>query len=114
MTGKGLNAGDVGPTNLAYINASAACSPVLAQEGVDQHPIVQPNRVTRSHGPLITRCLSLIEVSRPIAWLSQPWLFRIWQITEGLCPGVTFPKQVTARNERNHQHSGGTAMGIVQ
>ena len=40
VTGEGLTTGEVCKTDLPDISPAAACSPVLAQEGVEEDPLV--------------------------------------------------------------------------
>jgi hypothetical protein len=112
VTGEGFSTVEACAPNLAKIDATAAGSPVIEQPGIEKNSFAFPNGVTRTHTSLVTRDLRLIKVSSPIAWLSQPWLLRRWQI--GLRPGVASPKQINAGNGRNRQHQGDKATNMVQ
>jgi hypothetical protein len=103
VTREGSSTVEPRAANLPAINAAAAASPVLVQEGIEQDPVAFPNGITRAHVSFITRNLYLIKVSRPVAWLSQLWLLRRWEIILGLCPRITSPKQTNAGNDQNRQ-----------
>src|ERR1041385_5700503 len=97
----GLRAGEVGLSDLTFINAAAARPPIIVKEGIHQDPVARPNRVARLHRSLVTGNLRVVEIGGPIARLCQLWL--------GLCVRVKFPKQTNTSNEQKHQHSNGAA-----
>ena len=103
MPREGFSTVEARAANLAAINAAAATSSIFVQEGIEQDPVAFPNGITRAHMPFITRDLGVIKVSSPVAWLSQLWLLRRWEIILGFCRRITFPKQTNAGNDRNRQ-----------